>query len=283
MSETKPRDPRRWQILALTGFLTYGVTRLDFDVAATTALAIVGAALLTQWVGTRAAGLPRFEAQSALISSLSLCLLLRVASPVDAAVVAVITVASKFLVRNRGKHVFNPTNFGLVVGLLFLDGVWVSPGQWGTAAVAGFFFACLGVFVVHRSRRSDVTWAFLAAWAALLAARAAWLGDPWTIPWHQLQNGALLLFAFFMISDPKTTPNSRAGRVLWAVLIALVAGYWQFVLHRPNGLLFALVLSAPAVPLIDLWLPGERYAWRARATRTLTLTEGDRHVPTLAR
>ncbi|MEO1370739.1 MAG: RnfABCDGE type electron transport complex subunit D, partial [Acidobacteriota bacterium] len=95
--------------------------------------------------------------------------------------------------------------------------------------------------------------------------------------------GALLLFAFFMISDPKTTPNSRAGRVVWAVLIALVAGYWQFALYRPNGLLFALVLSAPAVPLLDWWLPGERYLWRVRPTEPSTLTKGDRHVPTLAR
>ncbi|MEM1177680.1 MAG: RnfABCDGE type electron transport complex subunit D [Acidobacteriota bacterium] len=274
MEEQKPRDPRRWQILALASLLTYGVTVLDFDVVPAVALTLVGVAVLTQWLASRAVGLPRFEVKSALISSLSLCLLLRAASPREAAVVAVITILSKFTVRARGKHVFNPTNFGLVVGLLCIDGVWVSPGQWGSAAVAGFFFLCLGVFVVHRSRRTDVTWAFLAAWGGVLFGRALWLGDPLTIPWHQLQNGALLLFAFFMISDPKTTPNSRAGRIAWAVLVATVAGYWQFALFKPNGLLFALVLSAPAVPLLDRLVPGERYDWGAAPTPSVPTPKG---------
>ena len=72
----------------------------------------------------------------------------------------------------------------------------------------------LGWLVVHRAARSDVTWAFLAAYAALaLRPRLRGSGDPLAIPLHQLESGAFLIFAFFMISDPKTTPDSRAGRI----------------------------------------------------------------------
>ncbi len=71
-----------------------------------------------------------------------------------------------------------------------------------------------------------------------------------------------------MISDPRTTPDSRAGRILFALLVALGAGCVHFVLYRPNGLLLALFFLAPAVPLIDRLLPGARYVWR-RANRPI--------------
>src|SRR5262249_40437013 len=115
----------------------------------------------------------------------------------------------------------------------------------------------------NRAARSDVTLAFLGAWTALLFGRSLWLGEPLAIPLHRLESGALLLFAFFMISDPKTTPDSRAGRILFAVLVAL-GGWWvQFRLFRTNGLLLSLAGFSLLVPLIDVLLPGSRYDWRS--------------------
>src|SRR5438876_1134298 len=124
-----------------------------------------------------------------------------------------------------------------------------------------FGIACLGSVVVNRAARSDVTFAFLAAWAAIVFGRSAWLGEPMSIPLHRLENGMLLQFAFFMISDPRTTPASRAGRILFAALVALGAGYVQFKLFRTNGLLWSLALGTLAVPLLDRLLPGARYEW----------------------
>jgi Na+-translocating ferredoxin:NAD+ oxidoreductase RnfD subunit len=109
--------------------------------------------------------------------------------------------------------------------------------------------------------------AFLGFYAALLLARAAWLGQPLAIPFHQLESGALLIFAFFMISDPKTTPDSRAGRILFAALVALGGGLVSFVLYRQNGLLLSLALLSPLVPVLDRLLPGARYAWGGRTGR----------------
>ena len=257
------RDPRLYQILVLASLLVYGVTRLDLEIRPDRALALLGTALLTQWACTRLWRLPAFDPRSALISGLSLCLLMRTNSVTLAVAAAVVTIASKFVLRVRGKHVFNPTNFGIVALMLATGGaVWVSPGQWGSTAFFGFLIACLGGLVVNRAARSDVTYAFLAFYLAILFGRALWLGQPMAIPLHQVESGAFLIFTFFMISDPKTTPDSRVGRVLFALLVALGAGFVHFVLFRPNGLLLSLAFLSPLVPFLDLLLPGKRYAWR---------------------
>jgi len=244
-------DPRLYQITVLSGLLVYGWAALGFDITPARAALLVVTCLATQHVWTRRCGLPVFDSRSALISALSLCLLCRTNEAWLAASAAVIAISSKFLVRVRGKHIFNPTNIGLVVMLLVSDAVWVSPGQWGNPAWFAFLMASLGLLVVTRAARADVTFAFLVVYAALIAGRSYWLGEPAAIPVHRLQSGALLLFAFFMISDPKTTPHSRAGRLVFAALVAYGAWYVQFRLFRTNGLLWSLACCSLFVPLID--------------------------------
>jgi enediyne biosynthesis protein E5 len=255
-------DPRYYQITILSILLIYGIVWLNFDVELLSVLTIISTALVTQWVCTRLFKLPVFDFRSPLISALSLCLLLRTNTLLLMGITAIITIASKFIFRWQNKHIFNPTNFGLVAMMLLTGQVWVSPGQWGSTAFFGFLVACLGGLVLNRAARSDITLAFLFFYTAILFGRALWLGDPLTIPLHQLENGALLLFAFFMISDPKTTPDSRAGRILWAFLVAAGAGFVHFWLYRTNGVFWSLALFALFVPLIDWLLPGKRYQWK---------------------
>ena len=138
-------DPRFYQIGALSFLLAYGMTRLGFDISAGRAALILGSALAAQWAGTRLWRLPAFDPKSALISGLSLCLLLRTNSWLLAATAAILAIGGKFLLRWNGKHIFNPTNFALVALLIFAgDKIWVSPAQWGATAFFGFFIACLG-------------------------------------------------------------------------------------------------------------------------------------------
>ena len=160
-----------------------------------------------------------------------------------------------FVLRWDGRHVFNPSAFGIVAALLFADDAWVSTGQWGSAPILALWVAGVGSLVIRRAERTDVTWAFLAAYVGGLLGRAVWLGDPIAIPLHALGSGALLVFAFFMISDPATTPASRAGRVLFAALVAVGAGLVQFGFYRANGPIYALVALAFLVPWIDRLLP----------------------------
>lgn len=258
------QDPRFYQIAVLGTLVAYGVLALDFGIRPENAIAIVIVALLAQFAGTKAVGLPRFDPLSPLITSLSLTLLLRTDLVTIAALAAVIAISSKFLVLVRGKHVFNPANVAIVTLMLSSDHAWVSSGQWGSAAIGAFALACLGFIVLTRARRAGTTIGFLGFYALLLFARALWLGDPLAIPLHQLQNGALLVFAFFMISDPMTTPDSAVGRVVYSILVASVAFTIQFVLYRPHGPILALIATAPLVPLIDYLFHGAVYRWNHR-------------------
>ncbi|HSF20390.1 MAG TPA: RnfABCDGE type electron transport complex subunit D [Vicinamibacteria bacterium] len=264
------RDPRNYQIFTLGFLLLWGLLALDFDIPMVTAAVIVLSTLATQYACARIVGLPRFDPKSALISALSLCLLLRTNSIAIAALVAILTIASKFVLRWRGRHVFNPTNFGVAAAIVCTGTAWVSPGQWGSEAYFSFLLACLGSLVLYRAARSDVTYAFIGFYAAIVFCRALWLGDPMAIPLHQLENGAFLLFAFFMISDPKTTPDSRAGRILFALVVALGAGFVHFVLFRTNGLIWSLVVFSPTTILWNRLFPGDRYEWRKPASIPLS-------------
>lgn len=271
------RDPRAWQIAILGTLLVVGVTRLGFQVDPSRIAVVLGAALLTQWRFTRALALPRFDPRSALITGLGICLLLRTGSDVVAAFAAVTAIASKFTFRVNGKHVFNPGLFGIVLAVYFTDQAWVSPGQWGQGAMGAFGIASLGLLVVHRSARSDVPVAFALAFAGLVLGRAVWLGNPLAIPLHQLSSGSLLLFTFFMISDPKTMPDARMARVGWAASVAALAFFIEFSLFWPSGPIQALFLLAPLVPVLDRWLPDERYTWRP-----VTVTAARRLNPSIA-
>lgn len=254
VSPARRLDPRLPQIAALAFLLAYGLLRLDLEVRPARAAIVLATALATQYACSRYWRLPAFDVRSALISGISLCLLLRTSFSALAIAGAVLAIGSKFVIRVRGKHVFNPTNFALVV-LLLTGQAWVSPGQWGNAALFGFLLACLGGIVATRAARADVTLAFLVTYGGIVVARSLWLGEPMSIPVHRLENGALLIFAFFMISDPRTTPDHRAGRILFAVLVALGGAFVQLRLFRTNGLLWSLAAFAPLVPLIDRVLP----------------------------
>jgi len=262
-------DPRHYQIVVLAMLVTYGVVMLDFGIHWYNAVGILCTALAVQFLGTRAFCLPSFDPRSPLITALSLTLLLRTDSLLLAMAAAAIAIGSKFLLRINGKHVFNPANIGIVSMILLSDRAWISTGQWGNAAIGAFALACLGFIVLTRAKRAETTVAFLCAYATLLFGRALWLGDPLSLPLHDLQNGALLLFAFFMISDPKTSPNTPLGRIIFATVVASIAFAIQYLYYQPNGPMLALPMAVPLVPLIDVFLRGHVYRWRRAVDRPI--------------
>lgn len=256
-----PKDPRYYQIAVLGSLVAYGIVALDFGIHWYNAAAIAVTALSTQFAASRLTRLPAFDPKSPMITALSLTLLFRTNDVLLAAAAAAIAIGSKFLVRVNGKHVFNPANVAIVTLMLLSDHAWISTGQWGSAALGAFALGCLGFIVLTRARRAETTIAFLIAYAALLFGRALWLGDPLAIPLHHLENGALLVFAFFMISDPRTTPNTAGGRILFATVVACIAFAVQFVFYQPNGPVIALIVSSPLVPFIDFLGRGRNYEW----------------------
>jgi hypothetical protein len=120
-------DPRLYQIASLSTLLLYGLLWLHFDVSPAQIIVMIGTALLTQYAGTRFYNLPSFDPKSLLISALSLCLLLRTDHLAVAALAAFIAIGSKFVIRWRDKHLFNPTNFALVI--MPASAAWSSPAQ----------------------------------------------------------------------------------------------------------------------------------------------------------
>lgn len=254
-------DARYFQIAALGFLLAINLTLIDFGARPLPSAIAIGTALLVQWICTRLAGLPQLDLRSPLITGLSLSLLLRADALWLYAAAAAIAIGSKFVLRIDGKHIWNPAGLAIVVLLLTSGGVWISPGQWGAdvwfAALSGF----LAILVLGASRRADIAIFFFASHAALLLARAWWLGDPLAIPWHQLQSGSLLIFTFFMISDPRTTPDSALGRFLFAFAVALLAHYMAFFMQMRPALYFALIILSPATIMLDRLLPAQRFTW----------------------
>lgn len=255
------RDPRHYQIAALSSLAIWGTFALQFPITPARIAAVFGAAIATQWIGTRISGIGSFEVRSAMISSLSLLILLRSMSIYALAGAAVLSIGSKFVLRTSRRHLFNPTAFGIVVGSIVFGGTWIAPGQWGTATWFCFFILCIGSVVSTRASRADISFGFLGFYAAILIGRALWLGDPLAIPLRELSSGALLVFAFFMISDPRTTPETRTGRLVFAGLVATAAGFIRFYFFRPEGAILALVVLAPLTLVIDRILPGIPYRW----------------------
>src|SRR6185503_5159668 len=146
-------DGRHFQILFLFSFLCYGVGQLEWDAEIGRYAVIATTALGTQWFFIRRLGLERRTLKSAMITTLGLCLLFKAGSSWTLVLGAFIAIASKFILRVNGKHIFNPANIGLVLAMLFTGDAWVSPGQWGSGPALVFLVGALGLAVVLRVGR----------------------------------------------------------------------------------------------------------------------------------
>ncbi|MEQ8178025.1 MAG: RnfABCDGE type electron transport complex subunit D [Amphiplicatus sp.] len=253
-------DARYFQIAGQAAILAIGLLLREFEITPIQIGAVLATCFAVQWLGSTLNAM-RFDWRSPLITTLSLSLLLRSDGVWPLMLAAMIAIGSKFAIRLYGKHIFNPANAGIVAMLLFTDAAWTTTGQWGTALWFAIFIAIAGSVVTWRASRLDVPLIFLGAYAALVFGRALYLGDPLSIPLLRLENGALILFAFFMISDPKTTPDSATGRTIFAVAAAALAFVLQFNFFIADGLFYALFALTLVRPLIDWLNPGSRYEW----------------------
>ena len=257
-----PADARVFQILFLASLLSLGVLARDFTLRPEQMALTFMAALATQAVFMQALGLRHRGVLSALVTAFGLSILLRADSLWVHPLAAALAIAAKFVIRVNGKHLYNPANLGVIAATMLLPGAWISPGQWGNDLAFAALFVALGGAVTARARRVDIAWVFLGAWLGLVALRVVLLGQPSAVWAHQLGSGALMLFAFFMISDPMTIPNATHGRILYAILVACIAYVWAYVAFRPNALPWALFIATPLVPWIDKLWPGPVHAWR---------------------
>jgi Na+-transporting NADH:ubiquinone oxidoreductase subunit NqrB len=267
-------DARLYQIGFLGLFLALGLLTRDWTLHYSHILTAIAICLISQWVWLWALGRNSDDRvwqwadfYSPLITGLGLALLLRVDSPLVMAIAAIAAISSKFLLQIQGKHLFNPANFGIVFALLINHGSWVSPGQWGASIWLVALFLAAGGLVLQRVGRWDTSVAFLGFYAGLELLRHLYLGWlSWDVLAHRLMNGSLVMFALFMITDPRTIPNSLAGRLCWAFTIALLTFIFRNFFFINTAVFWALFIVSPLTVLWDRLFSGDRFVWDSKAT-----------------
>jgi Na+-transporting NADH:ubiquinone oxidoreductase subunit NqrB len=267
------QDARTYQILFLSLFLLVGIVTRDW----TLHLNLIGIAIATclglQWLLTQITEQSFSKSvPSALITALGISVLLRADDWTTILFAGAAAICSKFVLRVGEKHLFNPANFGIVTALLLTSDAWVSPGQWGEEGCYALLFLITGGFVLKWVGRSDTTIAFLVAYGGLEAMRNVYLGWTWDVWEHRLMNGSLLMFSLFMITDPRTIPNSQIGRVVWAIAIALLTFILRNQFFISTAVFWALFALAPLSIVIDKLLPADRFAWEQPTTTPESVT-----------
>lgn len=266
-------DPRYFQLFFQALFLTYGLLFLSWKADWLHYGISIAGCLFFNYVfesGKQKRLLPLHGSNgfkrwgfSVLISAASLCLLLKTNFWYVSLLAPFLTVASKYVFRHRHKHIFNPSAFGIVATIVLTRDAWLSPGQWGSNAVIFFFAVTLGVIVVTRVQKLDVSLSFLLTFIGLLWWRQVYvLGWPADYFVHSVSTGSLLLFTFFMISDPRTAPDHPLARALWAMLIAAVSFYLAAFKWMNSTPVFVLVLAAPLVPVLDYLFKANAFGWK---------------------
>jgi Na+-transporting NADH:ubiquinone oxidoreductase subunit NqrB len=255
------RDPRDFQILFLLSFLTLGIWARDFTLRWDCVAAAIVSSLLVQIIADRLWRSENPSLRSALITAISLCLLLRANAWTTMALAGAISILSKFVLRYHGKHFFNPSNFGIIAILLLTTDGWVTPGQWGEEVWFAMFFAGAGFMVVKKVGRWDTTAVFLLVYALLEGLRNYWLGWTADVFLHRLTSGSLLLFSFFMITDPRAIPDHARGRILFATLVATLTFVLRNYFFLPTAVFWALFVLSPITVLLDRLWASKRFTW----------------------
>ncbi len=158
---------------------------------------------------------------------------------------------SKYIFRlkigTRYQHFLNPSNAGIAMTLILLPWVSISPPYQYTENFSGsidwilpVFFIVFGSFLNARyARRIPLITAWLIAFAAQGILRAWYFDTPILTELEMMTGVAFLLFTFYMVEDPGSTPFKPLGQVVFAVSVA--AAYAVFMmLHIVFGLFFAL-------------------------------------------
>ena len=191
---------------------------------------------------------------SAYITGISVGILVRSPAYWPFALCALISITSKYVLRVKGRHIWNPSNFG-VSAILFLAGDAAASLsiQWGNFLAPMVVIWALGAAIIWRLRRFHITGTYVISFLAFALLRAWITGSPWMSEIAPITGPEYQLFIFFMITDPKTTVRSKTGQCIVAFSVALVEMLLRLdqVIYAP---FYALFMVGPAALLIEMWL-----------------------------
>jgi Na+-transporting NADH:ubiquinone oxidoreductase subunit NqrB len=239
--------------ILIVGHLSFGI----LESYKKTGMAIA-ASLLTELVLGRMFTGKWPNLASAYITGISVGILVRSPAFWPYAVCAVVSIMSKYVLRVKGRHIWNPSNFGISV-LLFLAPETVASLsiQWGNYLLPMVVIWVLGSIIVWRVRRFHITGTYVACFIVFAFLRSYITGSPWQSEIAPLTGPMYQLFIFFMITDPKTTVRSKFWQCVVVALVALVEMILRLsqVVYAP---FYALFLVGPAALLIEMWFDSRR-------------------------
>jgi enediyne biosynthesis protein E5 len=189
---------------------------------------------------------------SAYVSGISVGILVRSPEYWPYALCAAISITSKYLIRVDGRHIFNPSNLGMVAMLvLAADTVAGLSVQWGNNLLPLLAVWCFGAAIIASLGRFHITFTYVAAFVLFSVVRAQVTGHPWLSEVAPITGPMYQLFIFFMITDPKTTVRPKWAQALVAFLVAAVEAVLRLMefVHAPY---YALFLVGPTANLIEI-------------------------------
>jgi Na+-translocating ferredoxin:NAD+ oxidoreductase RnfD subunit len=234
--------------ILLVGQLSFGILE-SYD---RTLLAIISSILMELVLGRVITGKWPHLA-SAYITGISVGILIRSPAFWPYILCSLISITSKYAIRWRGRHLWNPSNLG-VSAMLFLAPASVAglSVQWGNAVWPMLVIWLLGSLIIWRLRRFHICVTYVLSFLVLAAVRSAITGDPFLAAVAPITGPMYQLFVFFMITDPKTTVRTKRGQCVVAFLVALAEAILRLnrVVHAPY---YALFLVGPAANVVEIW------------------------------
>jgi Na+-translocating ferredoxin:NAD+ oxidoreductase RnfD subunit len=222
-----------------------------------TALAIL-ASILTEIVLSRIFAGRWPHLASAYITGISVGILIRSPFIWPYALCSMISITSKYVLRVRGRHIWNPSNFGICVMLFLAHDVVASLSiQWGNYLWPMLVIWALGSVIIWRLRRFHITATYVASFIAFSFLRSYITGHAWQAEVAPITGPMYQLFIFFMITDPKTTVRSKPAQCVVAFAVAFTEMVLRLfeVVHAPY---YSLFMVGPTANLIEIWLTRDR-------------------------
>ncbi len=254
----------------MASLLSLGVYLYDFTLGLEQVILTFMGGLLAQLFWVKKYNLSKASFLSAGITCMGLVLLLRTNTLWLHPLIAVLAISSKFILQKNKQHIFNPTAIGLVIALTFFSSSWLSPGQWGSQILLAFWLIAIGSVLTFRAKQLDMAWYFLLFYLGGMALRNLYLGYEVEILIHAAKNGSLLLFAFFMITDPKTTPNHKYSKILFAFIIAMGSLICRYYFYFNHSYIYCLVVTSLFVPLFNKKFIAPKFQWRVYEKKSIT-------------
>ena len=190
---------------------------------------------------------------SAYITGISVGILVRSPFMWPYVLCSLLSISSKYVLRWRGRHLWNPSNFGLSA-VLFLahDTVSHLSIQWGNVVAPMVVIWLLGFVITWRVGRLHISLTYIASFLLLALLRSSITGTPWPATVAPITGPMYQLFVFFMVTDPRTTVSGKRAQCAVVVLVAIVEMILRLneVIYAP---FYALFLVGPPALAIDLW------------------------------